>query len=130
MEEKRFKEWIILKEKIHNIARIRTIREGEVWWAALGENVGVEINGKNDGFTRPILVFKKLSRFSFLGVPLTTQEHYGTWYSSFEFKNKKQFAALSQIRILSVSRLNKRMGMLTHSDFDVVKAGFKRLYLG
>ena len=129
MEEKRFGEWIILKEKIHNIARIRTIREGEVWWAALGENVGVEINGKNEGFTRPILVFKKLSRLSFLAIPLTTQEHDGTWYAPFIFKEKRQFAALSQIRILSVSRLNKRMGMLTQSDFEIVRTGFKRLYL-
>lgn len=62
MEDKRFVKWIILKEKLHNIGRLRTIHEGEIWWCAMGENVGVEINGKHDVFSRPVLVFKKLSR--------------------------------------------------------------------
>ena len=54
LNKKRFPEWMKLKEKLHRIGRIRTIHEGEVWWAAVGENIGVEINGKNEGFTRPV----------------------------------------------------------------------------
>lgn len=129
-EEKHFQEWIELKEKLHNIDRIRSIHEGEVWWAAVGENIGVEINGKNEGFTRPVLVFKKLSGLSFLAIPLTTQAHDGSWYAPFIFKDKQQFAALSQIRIMSVSRLNKRMGTLSDLDFERVKGGFRKLFLG
>ena len=128
-EEKRFDEWIESKEKLHGMNRTRTVREGEVWWCAMGENVGVEINGKNEDFSRPVLVFKKLSRFGFLGVPLSTKEHSGSWYASFEFKNRKQTAVLSQIRVISVARLYKKMGMLPDSDFEIVKEGFRLLYL-
>ena len=129
LAEKRFAEWIELKEKLHRIGRIRAIHEGEVWWGALGENIGVEINGKNEGFTRPILIFRKLSGLSFLGIPLTSQAHDGSWYVPFVFKNKQQYAVLSQIRILSVSRLNKRMGTLPASDYELVREGFENLYL-
>jgi alpha-mannosidase len=38
--------------------------------------------------------------------------------TKFEFKDKVQFAALSQIRVMSVSRLNKKMGMLPESDYE------------
>ncbi len=129
MEEKRFDEWIKLKEKLHRIGRIRTIHDGEIWWTAVGENIGVEINGKNEGFTRPVLIFKKLSRLNFLAIPLTSQCHDGSWYVPFVFKNRKEWAVLSQIRIMSVHRLNKKMGELSALDYDLIREGFRRLYL-
>lgn len=76
-----------------------------------------------------VLVFKKLSRYGFMGIPLTPQEHNGSWYISFIFQNKKQTAALAQARVISVARLYKRMGTLPNSDFKLVKAGFGKLYL-
>ncbi|MBO7720203.1 hypothetical protein J6S35_01005 [Candidatus Saccharibacteria bacterium] len=43
MEEKHFDERIILKEKLHFDGKVPSIREGQVWWCSLGENVGAEI---------------------------------------------------------------------------------------
>ena len=63
-----------------------------------------------------------------MGIPLTSKEHYGTWYIEFEFKNKKQFAALAQARVFSVYRLHRKMGMVPNSDLMLVKNGFKNLY--
>lgn len=73
-------------------------------------------------------MLKKLSKYGFLGVPLTSQFHVGSWYVEFDFKNKKQYAALAQIRVLSTSRLYERIGMLPNSDFEVVRDGFWKLY--
>ena len=41
--------WFVIKEIKHNISehKIPRINNGEVWWTAIGENVGIEINGKN-----------------------------------------------------------------------------------
>ncbi len=51
---KKFLEWIRLKEKLHeNNAKIPLFKEGEVWWCAIGENVGIEMNGKSKKFSRP-----------------------------------------------------------------------------
>ena len=124
---KRFKEWIAVKETKHIENILRTIREGEIWWCSIGENVGVEINGKGSQFTRPVLILKKLSRLSFIGVPLTSQLHEGTWYEHFIFKDKEQVAVLAQIRNISVSRLINRMGTLPNSDFVKVKRSLMRL---
>lgn len=129
MEEKHFYEWIGLKENLHITNRIPAIKEGEIWWAALGENIGIEINGKNNVFSRPVLVFKKLSKFGFMAIPLTSRPHDGKWYVPFIFRNKKSVAVLSQMRAMSVSRLYERMGTISDRDFALVRSGFKNLYL-
>ena len=104
------------------------IKEGEVWWCSIGENVGVEICGKNEKYSRPILVLKKLSRFGFLGIPLTSKSHKGNWYINFKFKEKQQFAVLAQARVFSVNRLTDRMGTLPRSDYLKIKNDFNNLY--
>lgn len=128
-DDKFFDEWNEVKKMRHNASRSPVIKEGEIWWCAMGENIGVEINGKHERFSRPVLILKKLSRFGFMGVPLTSQEHEGSWYASFVFRGKKQIAVLAQSRVMSVSRLYERMGTIPNSDLEIVKAGFGKLYL-
>ena len=128
MEEKHFEEWIELKEKLHFNAKIPKILEGEVWWCSFGENVGVEINGKSARFTRPVLIMKKLSKFGFMGVPLTSQEKTGSWYVKFRFLEKTEFAALCQARVMSVSRLHSKMGRVPESDLSLIKESFHSLF--
>lgn len=120
-QQKNFEGWIKLKEKIHYGNSTPKITEGDVWWCSCGENVGVEINGKNRLFSRPVLVYKKLSRYGFIGVPLTSQRKTGSWYVNFVFQDKEQTAVLSQIRTFSVSRLSSRMGVLDASDMNRIK---------
>lgn len=127
--DKNFSDWFHLKPAIHYKGVYRDFKEGDVWWCAMGENVGVEINGKNEEFSRPVLVLRKLSRFGFMGVPLTSQKHQGTWYVPFEFKNREQIAVLAQARVLSVFRLYKKMGTVPDSDLELVRDGFRKLYL-
>lgn len=127
--EKRFDEWIELKESLHDMGRLRTMREGEIWWCAFGENIGVEINGKSNTFARPVLVFKKLGRYGFLGVPLTSQPHSGSWYASFRFQGKEQNAVLAQIRVFSVYRLYRKIGDIDDNDKKIVREAFRKLYL-
>ena len=63
--------WFPVKEQKHSTEpkKLPKISEGEVWWTAVGENVGVEITGKSGYFSRPVLVFKKLSHLGFMGIP-------------------------------------------------------------
>ena len=123
-------DWNVMKEELHNASddKLRPIRNGEVWWAGIGENVGIEINGKSEYFSRPVLVLKKLSRFGFMGVPLTSQLHEGRWYVKFEFQGRRQIAVLSQARVYSTSRLYSRIGQVPDSDLKLVRDGFLELY--
>lgn len=128
MEGKRFEEWIEVKSDLHKIAIVRRIREGEIWWCALGENVGVEINGKSKTFARPVLILRKLGKYSFMGIPLTSKAHEGSWYAMFYFRNTAQYAALAQARVVSVSRLYKKIGEADRQDIFLVRDKFRQLY--
>lgn len=103
-------------------------REKSANWCGFGENVGIEINGKNDLFSRPVLVFKKFSQYGFLGIPLTSQPHEGTWYAHFRFHGKEQVAVLVQQRTFSSSRLYSKMGRIDEMDMRRIKEGFHRLF--
>lgn len=103
--------------------------EGEIWWCGVGKNVGVEIAGKNIAFSRPVLVYKKLNRISFLAIPLSTKKKQGSWYIPFRFRGKNETAVLSQIKIMSVYRLYDKIGEVDETDFAKIKKGFINLYV-
>ena len=124
-----FNRWNIVKQKLHLLNNIPLITEGEMWWCAVGKNIGVEIMGKNVAFSRPVIIFKKLDRYSFMAIPVSTKQKSGSWYVPFIFKNKNEVAVLSQIKIMSASRLYDKMGELDDADFLKIKDGFKKLYV-
>src|SRR3989344_5471483 len=72
-----------------------------------GENIGTEMDGKGDSFTRPVLILKKYDRFSFLAVPLTSKAKKGTWYFTFTHNDKEQTVVLSQGRVINYKRLKE-----------------------
>ena len=127
--KKNFKQWMGVKEKIDADAVIRHIKEGDIWWSSIGENVGSEICGKGNAYTRPVLVFRKLNGNSFWAIPLTSKKHGGSWYAQIDFNGKKQTAIVSQIQIMSVSRLWRKMGELTNGDYEKVSRKFLKLLL-
>lgn len=127
---KKFSEWIGLKEKIHNnIFKPPLFKEGEIWWCSIGENIGSEINGKSGLFSRPVLIFKKLSKNSFLGIPTSSQDRKGSWYVRVTLNNVFSTVLLSQIRFFDYKRLSTKIGHLDSFDFKQVKIGFKKLFI-
>lgn len=126
---KRFLGWIGIKQKLdgHDY-RPPLTSEGDLWWCAVGENVGVEISGKSDNFTRPVIILKKFGRLGFLGIPTTTKKRVGSWYVAFVHKGISETAMLSQARIFSYKRLDRKMGTLDDADFHNVKEAYVRLF--
>lgn len=124
---KDFRNWMEIKERIDREGWVSRIKEGDVWWASVGENVGDEICGKGKTYTRPVLIFKKLSKRSFWAIPLTSAEHYGNWYIEFDFNGKMETAVISQIRNMSVSRLRRKIGSVTSGDYNKIQEGFIKL---
>lgn len=129
MRIKRFLEWISLKERLDfQSQRVPHVNEAEIWWASLGENIGFEINGKSKLFTRPVLIYKKLSREFYLIIPLTTQQHSGSWYVKYSHKGRQAIACLQQVRSIDYRRLSTKLGVLDDTDFKKIKEGFRELY--
>ena len=47
-----------VKEKLNGLPTEVLFKEREIWWIAVGRNVGEESNGKGNRFSRPVIVFK------------------------------------------------------------------------
>ena len=127
---KRFWEWIGLKEKLHRQNYEPPLfKENEIWWCHVGENIGIEINGKSKDFTRPVLILKKYDRYSFLGLPLSTKNKIGSWYATVYFLGISQVVILCQSRVFDYRRLDRRMGELNAIEVADVKKAFVALHI-
>ncbi len=126
---KRFLEWIGLKEHLHKSDhKAPFVSERDIWWVSFGENVGSEMNGKSDKFTRPALILKKLAHGFYLVAPTTTQEHEGTWYVHIKLGQKDEYVCLNQIRTVDYRRLYSKLGQVDTDNFEKAKEGLWKLY--
>ena len=72
--DKNFDEWNECKKNRDKNDIDIYFYEREIWWCAIGVNVGFEQDGKGERFARPVLIIRKFSKNVFLGVPLTTMQ--------------------------------------------------------
>lgn len=122
------KKWIELKLNLWTKKDRIVFKQGEIWWCSLGFNLGEEIFGKGDKFTRPILIFKKFTSNSFLGLPLTTHGKKGSWYVEIVTNGFKRWALLNQARSLDKKRLTNKIGNIGVADYNRVKKRFLEFY--
>ncbi len=126
---KDFPNWSRLKEKLDGLVhRAPHVSEGDIWWASVGENIGSEIGGKNQQFSRPVIIFKKLAHGFYFVIPTTTKEKTGSWYIQFRQKEIDMSACLHQVRSIDHRRLSSKLGTLDATDFFKVRSGFNLLY--
>lgn len=128
-KEKDYTDWMLVKTKINNVPLRPTFREGEVYWACVGENVGFEQDGKGRLFARPVIVLKKFNRELFLGIPLTSNDKLGKYYYSFHFKGRKSTAILSQIKAIDSARISgNRIGTVGSKTFWDIRKRLKNFF--
>jgi hypothetical protein len=68
-----------------------------------------------------VLVLKKLSRNSFIGIPLSARKKEGSWFAEIAMHEEKRYALLYQIRMFSTNRFQRRIATLEKSEMDRVK---------
>lgn len=114
---KDFDGWNKKKKEVDQKKERAFFKEGEIWWANLGLNIGVEIDGKGTAFTRPVIIIKKYNQFSFLGIPLSTSKklHYSRFFIGL-IAGKEAAANIFQVRSLDSLRLENKIGQIS-SDF-------------
>ena len=101
--------------------RVVYFKERQIWWTSLGENIGVEQNGKNCNFERPVVILKKFSQDSFWALPISSQGKVGKYYHAFTREGRAFCINLSQIRLLSSKRLLRLIGDLDLTDYRTVR---------
>ena len=124
-----FADWAKQKVKIHfdNNPHAVYFKERQIWWVALGQNIGIEQNGKHKNFERPVLVFKKFNAEMFLAVPISSQVKIGEYRYVFERDGMKYTANLSQMRVMSAKRLLRQLGKLDEKDFINIQQMFRKM---
>jgi len=126
--KKDFLRWHKRKAQVDDIEKRPFFHEREIWWCALGLNVGFEQDGGGEDFLRPIIILKKFNNEIFWGIPLTHTQKKARYYFGFVFnKNIQSAAILSQIRLIDARRLSHKAGDISEVDFDKLNKKFKGL---
>lgn len=96
--------WNEVKKQVNKKENIE-FYQGNIYFMSIGKNIGYESLGKNNLFLRPILVYKKLSKSTFIGIPLTSKKKEGSYYFSFNYKKDvTSTAMLNQMRVFDIRR--------------------------
>jgi mRNA interferase MazF len=108
-----FVDWTKKKIRHHSDRKSKNFyfREKEIWWAALGQNIGYEANGKHELFERPVLILKKYSGGMCFVLPCTTKiKTPNPWYQySLVIDGTPSAVNLSQGRSISTKRLLRKI---------------------
>lgn len=126
----RMVEWA--KYKIRLNLREETIyfKERQIWWASVGINIGCEIDGKHNQFERPVLIYKKISPSAFWAIPLTSKnKDYCYYIKTKDNLNNERILIISQIKLLSVNRLQRKIGKIEAYEYAKIGESINNLVL-
>ena len=116
--KKDFWQWHAKKEKLNDTEGTALFHEREVWWCALGANIGFEQDGSKEDFERPVIILKKFNLDACLIVPLTTRSKKGKYYFSVgAIEGRDAVAVLSQVRFIDRKRLTNKICTLDEDIF-------------
>ena len=122
MDKENFDNWNNLKQQIQQKPLIQ-YKQGEIYFMSVGQNIGYEVFGKKELFLRPVLVYKKLSKQTFIGIPLSSKEKQGSYFFNFQYTEKTTSTALlNQIRVFDIRRAKYFDGNINFSDFGKLKS--------
>lgn len=122
----KFDKWNRVKKNTERVQERRlTIRPRDIFWAKIGQNIGSEEYGKNENFSRPVLIIRKLTRDLFIGIPLTSTIKDGDYFHSFEYYNRsnglvQNSAMILQLKTYSIKRLMNKTGVVNMDDFEKI----------
>ncbi len=114
---KRYDEWNKHIKSLDSTEFKGHFRDREIWWCALGVNVGSEQDGTSECFERPVLILHGIRRDLLLVIPFTTKitNHPHRIYS--ESTGMPSQLLLDQMRAVSSKRLLRKIGFLELSLF-------------
>ena len=125
--EKNFDKWNDFKKNLESNENKILFKEGDIWWISIGINVWDESCWKWQKFRRPILVLKKLSSYSCIWIPLTTQLKTWSWFEQYNIHWTKYTALLYQVKMINIKRFESRKGVIHINDFNRIKKRLKNL---
>lgn len=125
---KNYGEWNAKKGEIEARKTIPEFSERDIWWCSLGLNIGYEEDGKNDNFERPVCVLRKFNKDIFIGLPLTSALKDSSYYFPHTLHETAGSIILSQGRLLSAKRLQRKLGRVSRGKFKELRTKYTKLF--
>ncbi len=121
---KDFWTWHRYKSHLNRRNSLPVFKERQIWWCALGANIGREQDGKGNKFQRPVLVLTKIDKETSYILPLTLQHKDGPWYRDIVAKDGvRRTVNLTQLRIIDSRRLLDEITSISASNhIEIQKA--------
>ncbi len=110
---KDFSNWSKNKIPINDGVSNNLARPREVRWAAIGVNVGSEIDGKNENFTRPVYIVSNAGADTCLVIPMSSKLKDIPGYYKIEIGGKEVSMCIHQIKVISKKRIFDRIENLS-----------------
>jgi N,N'-diacetyllegionaminate synthase len=128
LNKNNFDSWNIVKQNIDNKKREIHFKQGEIYFINIGQNIGYEIYGKQEQFLRPVIIFRKINKYTFLAIPLTSKIKDDKYHQTIKFKDRVNSAILTQIRTFDSKRLVYKIGKIDKKTFDNLERKFSEFY--
>ncbi|MDB5265388.1 MAG: sulfate adenylyltransferase subunit CysN [Parcubacteria group bacterium] len=126
---KRFFNWFRVKEHLDSKnTQPPFFKEGEIWWSHFGENIGHELSGKGEGFTRPVYIFKKYNQYTYHALPITSKSKEGSWYVPIKMQGQKRVVVIAQGQTLDYRRLTQRVEQVSKEDQNKITDAYATLH--
>ena len=127
-QESDFDNWNKVKKNTQKETILVGFKQRDIFNVKVGHNIGFEQNGKGEDFVRPVLIFKKLTKDMFIGIPLTSTLREGSFFYKFSFiENKISVAILIQAKLFSSKRLLNKLGKMEETDFNELKKAYMKI---
>ncbi len=125
--EKDFDRWNYRKKQLHTSTFNDFVNAREVWWCALGVNIGSEQDGSPSIFERPVVVLRKFNQDMVLAIPTTSRPKSSPFHVPFVHTGRSYAAILSQVRLISTKRLRRLIFKMDRTTFDTIRRGLQRI---
>lgn len=118
---KKYDKWNDIKKDLNKKEFVIGFREQDILFISIGQNIGYESHGKGEEFLRPVVVLKKLGKYNFIGIPLSSKNKEGYFYYHINFKGRDNIAMINQIRTFDSRRIKYKIGYLSKKQFKDFK---------
>jgi mRNA interferase MazF len=128
---KDYNTWMKEKGRINSRTDSNSIffQEQEIWWCYLGANVGFEEDGKGKKYMRPILILKKFSKNTFIGLPLTTIKSKNKYVLRCDSEDCVfRQVLLSQLKMIDFRRLSTKITIVSKESFSIIRKAIRNLF--
>ena len=117
--KKNFDKWSKEKKDLHDHGDRPFYHAREIWWCAVGVNIGSEVDGTGDNHDRPIVIIRPFNSETFFGIALIGHERKGSYYFPVgKVHDREAVVNLSQARLYDTKRLLRKIETLDEATFE------------